>query len=320
VIVACGEALIDFVPARTVAGEPAYVARPGGSPFNVALGVGRLGVPAGFLGGMSTDPFGARLLETLVTSGVGTRYVIRTGAHTALAFVDVESAEPQYTFFDTGAAYRAWETVGTLDPAVRVLHFGSIALVAEPVGDRFRELMERERGQRILSIDPNIRPGMVGAAEAAYRRRLDAMFALADVVKISRADLDWLDPCSDPADRAKRWLAGGASLVVITAGADGSTGFTRDGSRVTIAAPPVEVVDTVGAGDSFMGALLAGLTMSEITTPAALAAIEPPTLSAILRFAAAAAAITCSRAGADPPWRHEVTLPGPADGRKEEIP
>jgi fructokinase len=311
-IVSCGEALIDFVPARTTTGESAYVARPGGSPFNVALTVGRLGVPAGFLGSISTDFFGARLVGALQESRVDTRYVLRLDRPSMLAFVNLAAVEPEYAFYDSGASHRFWAPERDIGPDVTALHFGSLSLIDPPAAQHFAELMAREKGRRLVTLDPNIRPTLVRTEEAAYRARLSTMLGLADLIKISGADLAWLDPTCEPAASAAAWLAGGTALVVVTAGADGSTAYTRDGRTIHRAAEPIKLVDTVGAGDSFMGALLAGLDICGVAAPEALAAADDETLERILAFAAQVSAITCSRAGADPPWRAEVTLPSRA--------
>jgi fructokinase len=315
-IVSSGEALIDFVPARTAAGESAYVGRPGGSPFNVAVTVGRLGYPAGFLGGVSTDFFGTQLLAALHRSNVDTHYVLRLDRPSTLAFVNLESVEPEYTFYDSEAAHKFWTPGAALAGDVTTLHFGSLSLIDEPAADHFAQLMAREKGRRILSLDPNIRPTVVRGKETAYRARLAAMLGLADIIKISGADIEWLDPLHAPAEIAAAWIAGGAALVVITAGAEGSTAYARDGRIVRRAALPITLVDTVGAGDSFMGALLAGIEAGGATTPAQLAQVDDAAIEAALAFAAEVSAITCSRAGADPPWRDEVTLPVRASGAK----
>jgi len=315
-IVSCGEALIDFVPAPTVTGESAYVAHPGGSPFNVALTVGRLGVPAGFLGSVSTDFFGARLVGALRKSNVDTRYVLRLDRPSMLAFVNLESVEPEYSFYDSEAAHRYWTPVTELEADVTMLHFGSLALIDEPAAGHLAELMARECGRRIVTLDPNIRPTLVGGNETAYRERLTTMLGLANLIKISGADLTWLDAQQEPAAIAAAWVAGGASLVIVTAGADGSTAYLRDGRTIHRDAEKIDLVDTVGAGDSFMGAVLAGLDSCGVTTPHELASVADETVAEVLAFAAHVSAITCSRAGADPPWRDEVTLPVCASGAK----
>jgi fructokinase len=315
-IVSCGEALIDFVPARTAAGEGAYVARAGGSPFNVAVTIGRLGYPAGFLGSVSSDFFGGQLLAALRKSNVDTRYVSRLDRPSTLAFVNLESVEPEYTFYDSEAAHRYWAPRGEIARDVTMLHFGSLSLIDEPAADHYAELMAREKGRRILTLDPNIRPTVVRGKEAAYRARLLTMLGLADVIKTSGADLEWFDPLHTPGEIAAAWSEGGAALVVITAGADGSTAYARGGRIIRRAALPITLVDTVGAGDSFMGALLAGLHSAGASEPAELARIDDAAVESVLAFAAEVSAITCSRAGADPPWSHEVSLPAWKSGAK----
>jgi fructokinase len=313
-IISCGEALIDFVPARTTGGEGAYVARPGGSPFNVAVTIGRLGTPAGFLGSVSTDFFGVQLVAALRRSRVDTRYVSQLDRPSTLAFVNLESVEPEYTFYDREAAHRYWSPVTDIGADVTMLHFGSLSLIDEPAAENYARLMQREKGRRIVTLDPNIRPTVVRGKEAAYRERLTGMLGLADVIKISGADLEWFDPQREPAAIAAQWLAGGAALVVVTGGSAGATAYARDGRIVHRGAESIELVDTVGAGDSFMGALLSGLDAAGAATPAALADIDDPGIAEALAFAVRVSAITCSRAGADPPWRDEVTPPVGASG------
>jgi fructokinase len=193
---------------------------------------------------------------------------------------------------------------------VTTVHFGSLSLIDEPAAGHFAELMTREKGRRILTLDPNIRPSVVRGNEAASRARLAAMLGLADVIKISAADLAWLDPDLEPAVAAAAWLRAGTSLVVLTAGGAGATAFVRDGRAITRPAQPIQVVDTVGAGDSFMGALLAGLELGGAVTSDDLVRLDDAAVADVLAFAIQVSGITCSRAGADPPWRNEVTLPG----------
>lgn len=307
-IVSCGEALIDFVPAHAATGETAYVPRPGGSPFNTAITLGRLGASTGFLSSISNDFFGSQLVSALRASNVDTRYVGRIDRPTTLAFVDLASAEPQYAFYDTGAAAHFWAPTIDLDAEVTTLHlaFGALLPIDEPAGGNYLELFERNRGRRILTLDPNVRQTVIAGREDAYRARLHSLLALADVIKISTADLAWLDPQLAPAAAAAAWLVAGASLVVVTAGGDGSTAYARGGRIVRCPAQKIVLVDTVGAGDSFMGALLAGLDSNGVRTVGQLADIESVTIEKIVAFATRVAAITCGRAGADPPWRADV--------------
>lgn len=251
-ILVCGEALIDFVP-LSQGDEPAYVARAGGSSFNVATGLGRLGTPVGFVGRVSRDPFGQMLRRRLLADGVDCRYLGEGDEPSTLAIVHLEDgAEPIYTFHDQGTADRMVRTEDLpvdFPGEVAALHLGSISMVREPGASAFEAIMRREHGRRVLSLDPNVRPSLVGE-RAAYVARLEGWVSMADVVKVSGADLAWLYRGAAPEAVAAAWLARGPGLVVVTRGHDGSVGLTtRD--RVEVAGTPVVVSDTVGAGDAF---------------------------------------------------------------------
>jgi fructokinase len=305
-IVSCGEALVDFLPGTDRDGRPAYRPANGGSLYNVAIGLGRLGIPAGFLGGISTDFFGDALVRGLEASGVSTRYVARLDRPTTLAFVSLGGDEPQYAFYDAESADRHWspEANPPLGDDVGALHFGSISLLREPAADRFAELMASQKGGRFLSLDLNVRPGMIDDP-GAYRRRLEPLIAAADLVKASTADLDWFEPGRPVDDVAEQWLAGGSGLVVITRGAEGASAFGH-AARVDRPARPIRVVDTVGAGDSFMAGLLAALEDEGRLSPGVPSRLAEAELDRALDFAMRVAALTCGRAGADPPRREEL--------------
>lgn len=311
-IVSCGEALIDFVPVATDDGRRGYVPCAGGSPFNIAVAIGRLGVPAGFLGGVSTDFFGDVLVTALRASNVVTRYVERLERPSTLAFVSLGTGEPEYVFYDAEAAHRNWEAREPLSDDVTMLHFGSIALLGDPAADRFEALMRNNRGRRVVSLDPNVRPSVV-RDETAYRQRLARLFALADVVKISAADLEWLAPGRDIERIASDLVGAGAALVVVTLGPDGALAVTKRGPLRT-PGTAVRVVDTVGAGDSFMGALLVALAKLGATSGTNLRALDSEAVASAVDFATRASAITCSRRGADPPWESEIEFRLPSHG------
>jgi fructokinase len=316
-IVSCGEALIDFIPAsfrpaaEDAPAEAGYIPRAGGSPCNVAVGIARLDVAAGFLGALSTDLFGDVLDGHLIANGVDRRFAPRLDRPSTLGFVSLPGAgEPRYAFFGEGAADRHL-TADLLPPpeagawtAVEALHFGSFSLSVPPVADTLSALMAREHGRRFISLDPNIRPALVGP-RPAHIERLQALIARADLVKVSEADLDWLHPGEAPAAVAARWLALGPRFVVVTLGAAGAVAF-GPGRTVSVPGRPVTVVDTVGAGDSFMAGLLAELHVTGRLAPAALAAIGDDDLAHCLAFANRVAGITCGRAGANPPRRGEL--------------
>ncbi len=301
-----GEMLIDFIPTEARDGSHAYRPAVGGSPGNVALTLARLGVPVGFVGGLSTDFFGDQIAAMLKSNGVAMDYVARLDRPTMLAFVNLDGEEPRYAFYDSEAAARHWrlEDMKRIEPKVSTLHFGSLSLIRLPAANAFAELMRREAGQRIISFDPNIRAGLVDD-EAGYRARLTTFFAQAHVIKLSGADLEWIAPGKDIADLAAKWLAEEARIVLFTRGGEGATIFARNG-EVTRKARKVKVVDTVGAGDSAMGGLLAALADLKALDCEALLHLTEPQLAEVLDFALAVAAITCSRVGADPPTRAEL--------------
>jgi len=312
-IVSCGEALIDFMPI-SVEGAPAYRPFPGGSPFNVAIGLGRLGAPTGFLSRISTDFFGDLLMRTLAENGVDARYVKRATDPTMLAFVSHPAtgsgfSEPQYAFFANGAADRnitEHDLPASLDENVTCLHLGlgAISTQAEPAATTFEALLKRESKRRVLVIDPNVRPNLVKDRVTA-RARLESWVSLCDIVKVSRADFDWLYPDRSIEDSAAAWRDLGPKLVVMTLGADGAMALL-DGTKVAVPGRRIGVVDTVGAGDSFHSALLAGLNEHGLLTRDRLAKLDVGVLKTLLDRAVAAAAITCSRAGANPPTKREL--------------
>jgi len=308
-ILSCGEALIDFIPARAEAG--AYLPRPGGSPYNVAVALGRLGVPSGFAGGISTDFFGDQLVASLRESGVSTNHMTRLDRPSTLAFASLDAAEPRYAFYDAEAADRHWRLPGDALPGAGIdaVHCGSLALVRPPAAAAFETLLLGAHvAGLVVSLDPNIRAEHIGDA-AGHRARLGLLAAAADIVKLSLADLAWMAPGAAPDDFAASLVGNGPSLVVISAGAQGATAYAHAG-KVSGAAEKVAVVDTVGAGDAFMAGLLAGLWDGGDLTRSALARLPEVALAKALRLALSVAALTCTRPGADPPWRRELAEPG----------
>ena len=305
-ILSCGEALIDMLPRKTAQGEDAFAPHPGGAVFNTAIALGRLGAPAGFLSGMSSDLFGEMLRTSLADSKVSSDLSILSDRPTTLAFVKLVDGQASYAFYDENTAGRMLEPGGLPDipAAVEVLFFGGISLVVDPCGGFYEALMAREAGARVTMIDPNIRPGFI-TDEAHYRARIEHMIGLADIVKLSDEDLHWLAGSGDIADLAKGLVAAGAKLVLITEGAKGAHAFTAD-ETVFVAAEKVTVVDTVGAGDTFNAGVLAALHQAGALTKDALAALPAETLRQALSLGVRSAAVTVSRAGANPPWAHEL--------------
>ncbi|ODT14163.1 MAG: hypothetical protein ABS35_35640 [Kaistia sp. SCN 65-12] len=305
-IVSCGEALIDFLPVKDVNGNDSYQPKVGGSPYNVALTTGRLGVPTGFLGGISTDFFGEMLAEELARSQVSLKYAGRSARPTTLAFVSLAHDEPQYAFFDENSAGRLHDPADhePIGDEVEAMHFGSISLIPEPIVDRLAAVMAANRGKRVICYDPNVRPTLIHDRDA-FTARVETFARGADIVKISGADLEWLHPGVDAEQIAGGWLAAGTGLVVVTRGGNGVTAYTPTGS-VFSPVVPVTIADTVGAGDSFTGGLLARLSEKGLLSIGGVRGIDHAALKEALDFANRVAAITCSRAGANPPWRHEL--------------
>ncbi|HVY18743.1 MAG TPA: carbohydrate kinase [Bauldia sp.] len=305
-IVSCGEALIDFLPRETAGGAPVFDPRPGGSPFNVAIAIGRLDASAGFLGGLSTDMFGDTLRGALAASRVDTSLAPTSDRPTTLAFVSVVNGNARYAFYDEGSAGRmlTGADLPALPASVAALHFGSFSLAAEPCGSTFEALMQREHSARVISLDVNVRPTLI-PDRGAYLARLERLAAMADIVKLSEEDLAWLDPTTKFESLARRWLAAGAKLVTLTKGAEGAVAISRS-HTVTTPGVPVKVADTVGAGDTFTGATLVRLFQRGLLDKRAIAALSERDVADALEFAARAASVTVSRPGADPPWAREL--------------
>lgn len=307
-IVVCGEALIDFTP--VLCGEArGYLPHPGGSPYNVARALGRLKIPVAFLGRISHDFFGQLLRANLLTSGVDLRYLREGAEPTTLAFVHLEAGqEPQFTFYGENTADRKL-LPQHLPPAfsseIHALHFGSLGLVFEPSASTLEALMCREQGKYLISLDPNIRPRLIPDREH-YRKRFEGWIRYADIVKSSQADLFWLYPKASLGWVAEHWHTLGALLVVITLGAEGAVGFSSLGETVKVAGNPVQIVDTVGAGDAFTAGLLAWLYRAEALQRERVARLDREGIAQALAYANKVAALTCTRCGAEPPSLLEV--------------
>jgi fructokinase len=304
--VVCGEALFDLFAAEGPKGL-SFDARIGGSPFNVAVGLARLGQPVGLLTGLSTDALGRRLRAALEAEGVATDWIADKDRPTTLSLVDVgPDGGPAYVFYGAGAADRSLQPsdVGRLGDDVWGLHFGSYALVADPTGATQLALAQAERRSRLITLDPNVRTNVEPDLDV-WRARVDAFAACADLVKVSAEDLELLHPGAGPEAVAARWLCLGAAAVIVTAGGEGARGFT-EGAEARVPAPAVAVADTVGAGDTFMAALIAGVAEAGLRDHAALRSLDGARLGALMGFCAAAAAVTCGRRGADLPRRAEL--------------
>ncbi|CUH41886.1 carbohydrate kinase family protein [Ruegeria atlantica] len=307
-ILCCGEALIDMIAEPTVSGSRGFVPHSGGAVFNTAIALGRLGAPAGLLTGLSTDMFGQQLADALQASHVEASHLIRSDRPTTLAFVQLVDGHATYSFVDENSAGRMLmpEDMPKQLPAVSALYFGGISLACEPCADAYAALLERHGSDRAVMLDPNIRPGFI-KDQSRYRTRLNRMIAQSDIVKVSDEDLDWIVPGPETlAEKVPLLLQAGPSLVIVTRGSDGASGYLADGSETSVPVKAVEVVDTVGAGDTFNAGVLAELDRAGRLTKANLRTLDPDVLRAALAKGADVAAITVSRAGANPPWAHEL--------------
>ncbi len=305
-IICCGEALIDMLPRRSTQDEPAFAPYSGGAVFNTAIALGRLGVPVEFFSGLSSDLFGEQLRASLAESGVGTRYAHISPRPTTLAFVHLVDGHASYVFYDEGTAGRMLSArdLPAIGSDASAMLFGAISLIPEPCGSAYEELMRREAPGRVMMLDPNIRPAFIPDRER-HLARIQRMIALSDILKLSDEDLAWLAGSSPVEDLVSRWLDAGPKLIVLTRGGKAAVGYMKSGS-VEVTPERVTVVDTVGAGDTFNAGILASLHDQGALTKSAIASLSEQQLRAALKLGADAAAVTVSRAGANPPWRHEL--------------
>jgi fructokinase len=310
VIVVCGEALIDMI--RNADGT--QHAMPGGGPFNTARALARLGVEVEFLGHLSEDGFGRELRQLLVADGAGVELTTVGPEPTTIALADVDSrgsAGYRFVVDGTSAPGLTLEMLpAELPPRVDAIHVGTLGLVLQPMASAVEALVQREHGRRLIMLDPNIRVGLIDEAE--YRARLERVICASTIVKASGSDLAWLHPGVSYRAAAEAILEQGVPMVVVTLGAEGAYGAHRE-LRLQVEPPPVDVVDTIGAGDAFGAGLLAwlhdhGLIRPDLT-------LEEAQLRAALDYACLAAALTCARAGADPPWKREMVPPSGSPSR-----
>ncbi len=303
----CGEAVIDLFQDKA-AGDMAFHGQAAGSPFNVAVGLVRLGQKAALITGLSRDAFGARLIAGMEKEGVEWRLAPRTDRPTILSFVLVKpDGGPEYAFYGERGADTDVTVAGLPTPlpaGIRAVHVGGFPMAVEPAKTAYATLIRREAALRFVSLDPNIRVSLTGDM-AVFREHFEGLCASAALIKASSEDLHYLYPCADLKTVALRWKGLGASTVVITDGPNGASAWNAAG-HAFVATAPVKVVDTVGAGDSFMAALLAALAERGLLHREKLAQTSAETMRAMLAFANSAAGITCRRRGSNPPKRSEL--------------
>jgi fructokinase len=303
-----GEALIDLVPGTD---GRTFVATPGGSPYNVAIGLARLGVTASLMARLAGNAFGRILREHAAAEGVNLGYAPLASEPATLAVVSLDrQGRASYDFYTDGTADWQWtaEEAGRAPAGAAILHFGSIASWTAPGDLQILGLASRlrDRGDVLVSYDPNVRPRLLadpGSGRAAVERGV----RLAHIAKASAEDVGWLYPGRTVPEAARLWLRLGASVVIVTDGADGADVFMARHPALHRPAPAVTVADTVGAGDAFTAGLLASLGWHSLHSPALLGRCQPGDLAGVVDDAVTVAALACERPGADPPGLAEVT-------------
>jgi len=313
-IAVCGENLIDMVPSEHESNL--FEACPGGCPYNSAIAAARLGVPTWFVGKTSNDFLGDKIVAKLRESGVDISQLRRSSQAVTLAFVERDAVgNAQYAFYSADAADRFFypgDLPLTLPPECRFLLVGSISLMQEPSCSTILSLIEREHSRLLISFDPNVRPSLI-ASKAEYRDRFEWVCARSAIVKASDSDLEWI--YGVPAEEAARMvLALGPELVALTRGERGASLFVGD-TYIEMPGTMVRVIDTIGAGDSFHAALLAGLGWLGVRARADIAALGAGQLRAVLRLASSVAALDCTKRGAEPPTLRELSIFDPEAAR-----
>ena len=309
----CGEALFDFFSEDDASGLASTVnfkAIAGGSPFNVAVGLRRLGVDAALFAGLSTDYLGRRLQQVLRDEGVRADYLVDFAAPTTLAMVAVgANGSPHYSFRGEGCADRQLkpEHLPQLGAEVRGLHIGSFSLVVQPIADTLLALVQRESGKRLISLDPNVRLNPEPNIDL-WRTRVATLVVLADLIKVSDEDLSLLYPEQDPQRVIEGWLQHRCQLVFLTRGGEGATVFSRHHGSWSVPACSVKIADTVGAGDTFQAALITWLTEHHLDSVEGVQSLAREQIDEMLKFAVQAAALTCSKTGPDLPYRQQLNL------------
>ena len=300
-------------------GPGAQACHVGGAVLNAAVACARLGQPTAYLTQVSSDLFGAQILAYLQANGVDIRHVLVDEAPSTLAFVERTPTTNRYAFYRTGAADTRWAPAAlpTLPESCRFLHFGSISLLHEPAASRITDLMAAHHGRQVTLFDPNLRPSLLDGAAglARYRARCERWLALTDLLKLSDEDAALLAPGVSLDEAAAGWLAQGPAAVVLTRGAEGATLYRPGHAPMAVTAPSVTVADTIGAGDTFAAGLSVALLERGVAHAAQLRTLGDADWAAVLRFAATAAALNCTREGCDPPSRDAVraALAGLAD-------
>ncbi|MGH3545934.1 MAG: carbohydrate kinase family protein [Mycobacteriales bacterium] len=299
-VIVCGEALIDLLELP----DGSFLARPGGSPTNTAVALSRLGISTALIARLASDRFGNLLRTHLTESGVDLSRTAHSAAPTTLAVASLnETRNASYSFYIDGCADGSWSTTdlpSALDSVDVLVVSGSLALPTPTMAEAMESLLDRAQGQLTVVFDPNIRPVLI-ADDGSVAHRLDRWIARSTIVKASAEDVAWRWPGRTMEEVAHEWVERGVALVVITDGARGAYGCTAN-AFARCDAPSVNVIDTVGAGDTFTAGLINWLASHNCVTPDALRSVTSSQLEAALDTAGTLASETCTRPGADPPW------------------
>jgi len=304
-MIVIGEALVDLTPERSSSDKLVLTGRAGGSPANVAVGLARLGMPTRLAARISGDSAGGFLRTYLARSGIDLTLCVPASEPSTMAIADIGAdGSATYSFYGADTADWQWKprelpSNETGEP----VHTGSMAVALGPGNQVIADWIaqQRGRGDVFISIDPNVR-SEIDTDIPAYRARVESLIANAHLVKVSDVDLLTLRPDAEPLATATQWLRSGPELVVVTHGAAGSTALLNGADLVRCAPMSIGVVDTIGAGDAFTSGLLAYLSTNGALRVGACRTLSHRKLQQALHFATRVAALTCARAGADPPW------------------
>jgi fructokinase len=305
-IICIGEAVIDLFQTPVAGLGDAFLPLPGGCAYNASIAIGRLGVPVAFLGRLSNSFFGEIQLKRLKENNVRDELIIRCEQNTILAFIKTEEGkEPEYAFYEDGTCDRFLSELPALPPETTCIVFGSISMAMEPIASTIETLILKEAGRKVTAFDPNIRPFMIKDRDA-YIKRFEKLTGASTIGKISLEDFEFIQKNPAPETSLEKLIAMGTKLAILTLGPNGAVASLRrdNGDIIKTGVNGINVpnlVDTVGAGDTFLGAFLAWLEKREKMSHNAIDNLTEIELNEALVFANKAAAFVCGRHGAQPP-------------------
>ena len=307
-IICCGESLIDMISVANAGNESLYAGLTGGAIFNTSIALGRLDVPVGLISGVSTDLFGEKIKKDLTESNVNIKLLIRNEKPTTLAFVDVKNGQANYTFYDENSAGNSihYSDFPNIPKIANTLCFGGISLCTEPAASAYEKLFIQEIKNKVLFLDPNIRSTFI-SDEISYRKRLNKMISSSDILKVSDEDLDWIVTSGSSINEKIEKLHNlGAKLIIVTKGAEGVAAYVKNKKVINLPAQKVNVIDTVGAGDTFNAGFLAKLSKLKLLSKSNIKNLSSKQISTAFEYGIKAASITVSRKGANPPLLSEI--------------